>query len=250
MRVKPLKTLNIPAEAASEASPQRSKSSKRDSAPMRINHANLPTRQHTANTDPAQGHRPRNTGGRMLAKERAKADAVIASTSSLWYAGAAFDRSPEAHTLPKPTRLLSTQQAAVLDKTPSLLALSPSASSQASENGNVLGLATSCPAASKHLGPGTKTTRSSQLSRQASSETDRVVLTEPVDLKTKSRDLLSMLRNGNQKVPQTNVQGPQTHHDRLPRSLVSLTTAHSGASSSDDLEEMTRQVRKLLNITQ
>jgi len=74
-----------------------------------------------------------------LNMERAKADAVLASTSSRWYAGAAFDRSPAANTLPRPTRLLS--------KSPSKDCGGNKADGREVDSGKVMGasLATSCP---------------------------------------------------------------------------------------------------------
>ncbi|PJF19804.1 hypothetical protein PSACC_00443 [Paramicrosporidium saccamoebae] len=132
----------------------------------------------------------------MQAKERAMADALFASSSSQWYAGAAFDRSPAANTLPRPTRLLT--------KSPTK-----------EEGQNVM--ASSCPVSSilaertSLTSPGTRTR----------------MPTPPMDsnLRQKSRDLLNLLRSEPQAV---------TVQDK---------------SKSEDLEEMTRQVRKLLNIS-
>jgi hypothetical protein len=135
----------------------------------------------------------------MQAKERAMADALFASTSSHWYAGAAFDRSPAANTLPRPTRLLT--------KSPS----------KGEGMMGPTGMASSCPASSvlaertSLSSPGTRTR----------------MPTPPMDsnLRQKSKDLLNLLRSEPQAV------------------------AVQDKKENEDLEEMTRQVRKLLNIS-
>lgn len=254
--------------------PRKSKSEMRDSAPMRISNANVSARPHMSVERPQERHpRPRSIAV-MPAKERAKADALIASTSSLWYAGAAFDRSPDAHTLPKPTKLLSDPQEAPSNKSPSPLSTSShshshSLSTAVARNVETTSLATSYPT------PSRLADRALMRPTQIATPPSNKGQASGGDLRMQPRDLPHMLRNGNQQSPPTGTSGRPAEPDPRPRSMsqrgvaTATVTATATAtvtavpsspspssrsttatSRSEDLEEMTRQVRKLLNISQ
>lgn len=134
-----------------------------------------------------QGTIPGNRG-------RAKADELFASSSSQWYAGAAFDRSPDANTLPKPTKLLSAQSAS---------------------------LASSCPTAPSVL----QREQLLLMDGQGKAKTRMPTPLMSATMQQKSKDLLSLIR-------------------AEPRPPV-----QSSKAKDEELEEMTRQVRKLLNLS-
>ena len=149
------------------------------------------------------GHSTQQT--QHAARERAKADALFASTSSHWYAGAAFDRSPAANTLPRPTRLLNRtdEQFATSYPTSSMIEY------------------VTTPAGSR--------TRGDSPPLRGGNDNE--------ELREKSRELLRMLKsNGDPVETKSNGEPVKTKSTASP-------------SSGEDLEEMTRQVRKLLNLS-
>lgn len=175
-----------------------------------------------------------------VAKERAKADAIFASTSSHWYAGAAFDRSPAASTLPKPTRLLS--------RSPTRMLPPPQ-------------LATSCPSssassASQHYLVGRPPLPAGGVKTEAGRPLSTVTSPGQGESQTKSRDLLSMLRSAQPTTASAAPLDPAIAHvtprkpsPPSPSAAGRQDDDSNGARQRQELDEMTRQVRRLLNIS-
>lgn len=202
------------------------------------------------------GGERKGAGRSYAAKERAKADAIFASTSSHWYAGAAFDRSPAANTLPKPTKLLSRSPARAFPQ--------PIESDGDTTFKDKARLASSCPSSShlymrEEAFPGTiphgpiarDRERQEQFQRgskteQGSPPTSSQVSISSEDLKAKSKDLLKMLRSS-----QANGATPVPFDPAIARATPRRPppSPEQGVGKSDELDEMTRQVRKLLNIS-
>lgn len=198
-----------------------------------------PAKHSSAPSAPAHGRyatpprptppRPPRPGGKghhqndWSATNRAKADAILASTSSHWYAGAAFDRSPAAHTLPRPTRLLAAREDHVS-------AVAPTRQEKEDTLRQLMG--TSCP--SSGAGPAPLVTGGGSKTHVASPEQR-----SQGDLRAKSQDLLRMLRGGEPEA--TEARG-------LATSPAREAPAPPGEANSRGVEELTRQVRKLLNL--
>lgn len=201
----------------------------------------IPSPKHAAPRLPiptAAGER-RGTSHGTVAKERAKADAILASTSSHWYAGAAFDRSPAASTLPKPTRLLSRSPTRMLP--PQLATSCPSSS--ASSGHHYVAQDVGRPPLSAS-GAKTKPTNRPAPATSPGHE-----------VQDKSRDLLSMLRSAQPAAAAALTPPDPAIAHVTPRKLSPPSAAvqqdddSSGARQRQELDEMTRQVRRLLNIS-
>lgn len=176
--------------------------------------------------------------------ERAKADAIIASTSSQWYAGAAFDRSPDAESLPRPSKLF-------LSKSPtSLRTLNTSFSRPVAEDEAVL--ATSCPPSTHLCDRSIYDETPKEDGPRMSPLTGDPCQTE--DLQAKSRDLLNMLRGGPSRMtvdhlPSSPSISSSSGDKTLSKDSDDGSNATRTTTLSKDLEEMTLHVRKLLNLS-
>jgi hypothetical protein len=175
----------------------------------------IPSNRPNSQQNHPHGHSTQQT--QYAARERAKADALFASTSSHWYAGAAFDRSPAANTLPRPTRLLNKTDEQ---------------------------LATSCPTSSivGHVTPaGSRTRGDSPPLREGNGDEE---------LREKSRELLRMLKSTTCD-PTTSTSSDPVKLKSTCDFVKSRQPAESSTTptSGEDLEEMTRQIRKLLNLS-
>lgn len=208
--------------------------SKHSPAPAARTPAQAPSSHamHATPPRPAPSRSGRGHGQRdWSATSRAKADAILANTSSQWYAGAAFDRSPAAHTLPHPTKLLATRGTAAT-ALPETDRGDPSAQL----------MATSCPSSS----PGSVApVRSGGSRTHVASPEQR----SQAELRAKSQDLLRMLkggRGGAAEVGHSKSPVPSPSHGTVGPSHGADGT--KGATDGGDVEELTRQVRQLLNL--
>lgn len=167
---------------------------------------------------------------------RAKADAVFASTSLHWYAGAAFDRSPAAHTLPHPTKLLATRESSTM-----------AAKRERTEDPATRLMATSCPSSD----PNPRSTpplvsRGRSKTRVASPEQR-----SQVDLQAKSQDLLRILKGDKARTEIMKEAPKNPSVSPLAREATCLQDDNIGtenAAGDRDVNELTRQVRRLLNL--
>lgn len=154
-------------------------------------------------------HSLRHHGRETAAKARERADAIFASTSSQWYAGAAFDRSPATHMLPHPTRLLAAREQG---KSHEIV----------SSKGQ---LAKSCPQNEPLFFEKGDLEMPTQM-RVPSPETNK-------QRERKGQDLLWMLRSGVRAQPEE------------PKMISEAATAIPSDTRDEQLEEMSRHVRLL-----
>lgn len=185
-------------------------------------------------TDPSKAGGKNHNQGDWNVSSRAKADAIFASTSLHWYAGAAFDRSPAAHTLPHPTKLLATRK-------------SPTEMETTNKDDNIITriMATSCPSSGPNSGSAPLTGEGGSKTRVASPEQR-----SRADLRAKSQDLLRMLKGGEAEIMRREeAKSPSV----LPRArevsgLQGDNVGTENVASDRDVNELTRQVRRLLNL--
>lgn len=181
-------------------------------------------------------------GNIMEPRERAKADAVFASTSSQWYAGAAFDRSPDASTLPHPTRLLVKSPPKMEERL----------------------LATSCPSSIAlantgrknfdHRG-GTRTRIPTPPLESSFSFNPPLSIPEEEPLKSKHSFNSSQTPPTHSKSASAIILPSSSRVEDRPR-VANSTIQFPGTAppppsqtSPEELEEMAKQVRRLLNIS-
>jgi hypothetical protein len=189
----------------------KNKQKKRHNKPAQVLPKNEPKSVPIPKGKKAPVHTDNRSGGAQ-AKERARADALFASTSSQWYAGAAFDRSPDANTLPRPTRLLPSGADLMASSCPTTTGLK--------ERGGL-----------GEKSAGTKT----RLSTPPMDEDD--------DLR-KAKVPMGRSRSGASR------SDGKAGTDLEPRPQRVVASSHVQDTEKDeDLEEMTRQVRKLLNLS-